>query len=322
METLTIPAQPLKAVSLCKSRDDSRRVLCGILVQPTAEGLVLAATDSYTLATVECDGWKCDETVLIGEDFAKSLPKSARAVQFDFGSMTATVFDGKGREGKTHHFEVIEGNYPKFADLLPGDDANEGFAGFLAPGYIERAGKFHGIATGKAAQFYAAHDMKPLSTASESEGIRAVCLVMPVRMDGGILPERSVRKGEADLKSEIRDLKKQLREKDSALREQRRISMKLSNELTEVKGLEVVESPKKAEGDSPSKERKAKKAKEIPAEFAEVAEKLSSAGSEVKFSGCNLWATHVDGFDFEAEGFRQCKKETSKHCGQWFKKAA
>ncbi|MEA2507874.1 MAG: polymerase subunit beta [Actinomycetota bacterium] len=127
-------ANALSQVVKSASSDESRQVLTGVLWEMTAGTLTLAATDSYRLAvrTLEVGGGPAEEKKVILP--ARALGELARALQ---GGATVSVMikenliifsigstAGAGSESVIGS-RFIEGEFPKYRQLIPQGYANE-----------------------------------------------------------------------------------------------------------------------------------------------------------------------------------------------------
>jgi DNA polymerase III subunit beta len=127
-------ANALSQVVKSASSDESRQVLTGVLWEMTSGSVTLAATDSYRLAvrTVEVGGGPAEERKVILP--ARALGELARALQ---GGATVSVMvkenlivfsigSASGGAGESViGSRFIEGEFPKYRQLIPQGYANE-----------------------------------------------------------------------------------------------------------------------------------------------------------------------------------------------------
>lgn len=304
----TVPAQQVKAAQKLASSDKSRRIINAVHFEPSAQGVRIAATDSYRLGVFDC-AWGDSPREAADIDcaaVARAVRKASRAVEFDTESGTATVYDSKGAATSTSLAPVIEGAFPEFEKLIPSADSrNMGFAGFVDPAYAADALAVLGdVCPKRGVRVFAEDDMKPVVFSAAVEGVcDAMVLVMPIRGGDSRYPGRDssadseVRKENAELKRRKRELLERI------------AALEAEKSAAEIRA--------EKEPEKPAKERP-----EMPEELAEAAEAIRAAGGEVSFNGTNAWAEHVEGVDFEALGFARCKKSSGRHAGQWYRRAA
>jgi DNA polymerase-3 subunit beta len=125
-------ARALSQVVKSASSDESRQVLTGVLWEMTAGNLTLAATDSYRLAvrTLEVGGGPSEEKKVILP--ARALGELARALQ---GGAAVSVMikenliifaiGSAGGGESVIGSRFIEGEFPKYRQLIPQGYANE-----------------------------------------------------------------------------------------------------------------------------------------------------------------------------------------------------
>jgi DNA polymerase III subunit beta len=124
-------ATALSQVVRGASTDESRQILTGVLWEIDDKKLVLAATDSYRLAVREVDipaGTSETRKVVLP---SRTLAELARSLQGGGRTVTASVrdnlvsfaigggSDGEGPEEATIGSRFIEGEFPKYQQLIP-----------------------------------------------------------------------------------------------------------------------------------------------------------------------------------------------------------
>ncbi|MEZ4210669.1 MAG: DNA polymerase III subunit beta [Patescibacteria group bacterium] len=111
--------QMLSAVDFSASRDESRQLLTGVLVDSKNDGLVMAATDSYRLSEVE-------DKKPLGEEFKVIIP--AKTIV----ELKRLIKDGDQVEIRVEESQImflmdnvilvsrlIEGEYPNYQQIIP-----------------------------------------------------------------------------------------------------------------------------------------------------------------------------------------------------------
>lgn len=125
----TIPAAPwargLSRVSHAMGDDETRRHLCGVYVDPTADGLRLVATDGHRLALVPVGAGDLFDSV--GRILPRVVVPSLAAMLRE--AATATVrWDSAGVEFQTGSSRLmtrwIDGEFPDYERILPAEHAH------------------------------------------------------------------------------------------------------------------------------------------------------------------------------------------------------
>jgi DNA polymerase III subunit beta len=120
----TLPGEVLAAaagqVSRAASHDEARPVLTAVLFEAGAEGLTLAATDSYRLAVREL-AWTWAHEPVTALVPARAITEAARALageaRVEIGLEGHQItFSGGGRQLTSR---LVEGEFPKFRSLIP-----------------------------------------------------------------------------------------------------------------------------------------------------------------------------------------------------------
>ncbi len=139
-EKLTLESQALRnsleKVVKSASKDETRPVLTGVLLEGMKNGLRMVATDSYRLSLTELESKENFEGVevitpsRILEEMSKSLGKFEGEVQIYPGeSEIAFKVDGLPKAGETTFLSrLIEGQFPKYSQLIPSEFESEIYA--------------------------------------------------------------------------------------------------------------------------------------------------------------------------------------------------
>ncbi len=119
-------AEAVAQVSKAASRDESRPVLTGVLVEVTPEGITLAATDSYRLAVRELAATAAGESRAIVPE--RALVEAGRAAAAEDKSDVELTMDESQvsfRAGTLNlTSRLIEGEFPNYRQLLPDNYEN------------------------------------------------------------------------------------------------------------------------------------------------------------------------------------------------------
>jgi len=119
-------AQAVSQVTRAASSDEARPVLTGTLLEAATDTLTLVATDSYRLAVRTID-WKGPAEPIKRVIPARALVEAARASD---GTGEITIALGESQavftvEGRRLTTRLIEGEFPNWGQLIPGDLPNE-----------------------------------------------------------------------------------------------------------------------------------------------------------------------------------------------------
>ncbi|MDE0643532.1 MAG: DNA polymerase III subunit beta [bacterium] len=109
--------EALSQVLVATSRDASRPILTGVLIEESEEGLRLVATDSYRLAIRDIPSVGIKKPALIP---ARGLRELSRTVAD--GQMKVAVHDREvvfASELGSLHIRLVEGTFPNYRQLIP-----------------------------------------------------------------------------------------------------------------------------------------------------------------------------------------------------------
>lgn len=115
-------AQAVSQVTRAASGDEARPVLTGTLLEAEADKLTLVATDSYRLAVREI-AWKGPSEPMKRVIPARALVEAARATDGD-GELLVALGESQATftvEGRRLTTRLIEGEFPNWKQLIPGD---------------------------------------------------------------------------------------------------------------------------------------------------------------------------------------------------------
>lgn len=326
----TIKAADLRAAITNVSKDESRRILCGVHVKVEGGTCKVTATDSYRLVRTETEleGEHEDGEVTLDLSVVKIPTKKGGFVNIEHkdGESKASVFFFANHQ--TLGIDVIEGTYPNTEQLLPfrgkdsetNDYAEPVTAYAFSPKYMSDMGK--------AAQIWAENAKMPMSI--EFRGEMKPCYMAKVdgkrRFEAIVMPCRGFDK---NLKQPVKGSSSELKERVKKLEAELDVTKKAHKDMVEsyqraADRVRELEASKEHPNQETEQEPVQEPAQERPKTGYEELDSILAKFEGVKVSddtkSC-VWLTGVKkgtkaAEELKAIGVRKAQK--GKHAKQWY----
>ena len=190
---MKINAQCFRAAATFASKDKTRPILGCVRVWDDKAGYRLVSTDSYKLIGFEhgeVDGEK-SVRLSVKACHASSLKKSDKLIEFGKVDEAAhlvevSIFSRANSESaiRTEYWELVDGNFPNYEQLLPKVDHNKPFESFEDnPEFLAQASKAVSTAFGDTAYMaiWGQGRLKPVWFEAQDKNTRCFGIIMPVR---------------------------------------------------------------------------------------------------------------------------------------------
>lgn len=187
---LYIPAQELKAIAQCASKNKSRPILCAVAIFDNGpysdDEYTLVSTDSFLMGVIQNGTLRAGQKPLhiVEADCCKSLKASDVTVELETKDeyfVQARIID-KRNNTRIEYWPTVEGSYPNILQLL--EDRPDSQTATLDPAKLATITKVFTTANKGGFMTIQTQPSKPSQFSTKTENGHIIhCILMPIRVN-------------------------------------------------------------------------------------------------------------------------------------------